>query len=78
MADLLVRGVDDTMVTALKERAGANGRSAEAEHRAILASALTRPRRRSFAQVLASMPNVGMDADFERLKAAAEAPRILD
>lgn len=66
------------MVKALKERAGANGRSAEAEHRAILASALTRPRRRSFAQVLASMPNVGMDADFERLNAATEAPRVFD
>lgn len=78
MANLLVRGVDDTMVKALKERAGANGRSAEAEHRAILASALTRPRRRSFAQVLASMPNVGMDADFERLNAATEAPRVFD
>ncbi len=78
MADLLVRGVDDTVVKALKERAGANGRSAEAEHRAILASALTRPRRRSFAQVLASMPNVGMDADFDRLNAATEAPRVFD
>jgi antitoxin FitA len=78
VADLLVRGVDDTMVKALKARAGANGRSAEAEHRAILASALTRPRRRSFAQVLASMPNVGMDADFERLNAATEAPRVFD
>ena len=78
MADLLVRGVDDAVVKALKERAGANGRSAEAEHRAILASALTRPRRRSFAQVLASMPNVGVDADFERLNAATEAQRVFD
>ena len=66
------------MVKALKARAGANGRSAEAEHRAILALALTRPRRRSFAQVLASMPNVGRDADFERLNAATEALRVFD
>lgn len=78
MADLLVRGVDDTVVKALKERAGAKGRSAEAEHRDILVAALTRPRRRSFAQVLASMPNVGTDADFERLNAATEAPRVFD
>ena len=56
MADLLVRGVDEDLVRALKERAGAHGRSAEAEHRAILAAALARPRRRSFAEVLASMP----------------------
>jgi antitoxin FitA len=56
MADLLVRGVDEEIVRALKERAGEHGRSAEAEHREILAAALLRPRKRSFAEVLASMP----------------------
>lgn len=78
MADLLVRGVDETIVRALKERAGAHGRSAEAEHREILATALARPRRRSFADILASMPNVGADADFERLNSASQAPRVFD
>ena len=78
MADLLVRGVDEAVVKALKARAGANGRSAEGEHREILAAALARPRKRSFAQVLASMPNVGVDADFERVTATAEAPRVVD
>jgi plasmid stability protein len=67
MADLLVRGVDDAVVKALKKRAGAHGRSAEAEHREILASALVSPRKRSLAEVLAAMPNVGKDSDFERL-----------
>ncbi len=66
MADLLVRGVDEEIVRALKERAGAHGRSAEAEHREILAAALARPRRRSFADVLAAMPAVGTDDDFAR------------
>jgi antitoxin FitA len=66
MADLLVRGVDEELVRALKERAGAYERSAEAEHRAILAAALARPCKRSFAEVIASMPDVGDDADFER------------
>lgn len=66
MADLLVRGVDETVVKALKERAGAHGRSAKAEHREIPAAALTRARMRSFAEVLASIPAVGTDADFER------------
>ena len=66
MADLLVRGVDEDLVHALKERAGAHGRSAEAEHREILAAALARPRKRSFAEVLASIPEVGTDADFAR------------
>jgi antitoxin FitA len=78
MADLLVRGVDESVVRALKERAGAHGRSAEAEHREILAAALMRPRRRTFAQVLAAMPNVGVDADFERRNAATEAARVFD
>jgi antitoxin FitA len=78
MADLLVRGVDEEIVRALKERAGAHGRSAEAEHREILAAALRRPRKRSFAEVLASMPDVGRDEDFERVQSGKEAPRVFD
>ena len=81
MSDLLVRGLDDSVAQALKERAAANGRSAEAEHRAILTAALTRARKRTVAQVLASIPNVGLDADFERVNAApqpGEAPRVFD
>ena len=66
MADLLVRGVDEGLVQALKKRAGAHGRSAEAEHRAILAAALLSPPRRNLAELLGSMPDVGQDADFER------------
>ena len=78
MPDLLARGVDEELVRALKERAGAHGRSAEAEHRAILAEALARPRRRTFAEVLASMPAVGVDADFERVDSAERAPHVFD
>ena len=78
VADFLVRGVDEALVREPKARAGTHGRSAEAEHREILAAALARPRKRSFAQVLALMPNVGTDADFERAAAATEAPRALD
>ena len=78
MADLLVRGIEDDLVRALKERAGMNGRSAEAEHRAILASVLQRPRRKSFAQVIAGMPDVGVDADFERNDANEIADRVFD
>lgn len=78
MANLLVRGVDEAIVRALKERAGEHGQSAEAEHRAILAQALARPRRRTFAEVLASMPDVGLDADFERVNPTTEAARVFD
>lgn len=40
MAQLLVRDLSAQAVEALKRRAAANGRSAEAEHRAILESVL--------------------------------------
>ncbi|UUZ47489.1 DNA-binding protein [Massilia sp. B-10] len=63
--NLVVRNVDEEVALALKQRAAANGRSAEAEHREILKAALQRPRRRSVADVLANMPDVGEDADFD-------------
>jgi plasmid stability protein len=78
MSDLLVRNVDEALVRALKARAGANGRSAEAEHREILAAALSSPRKRSFLEALASMPNVGRDEDFERRDASNVAPDVFD
>ncbi|MGH6905566.1 MAG: FitA-like ribbon-helix-helix domain-containing protein [Geminicoccaceae bacterium] len=40
MATLLVRRLDDDLVRRLRARAAAHGRSAEAEHRAILETAL--------------------------------------
>lgn len=62
--NLVVRNVDEDVALALKQMAAAHGRSAEAEHREILRKVLKRPQRRSIAEVLASMPNVGEDADF--------------
>jgi plasmid stability protein len=66
--NLIVRNVDIAIVKALKARAGKSGISAEAEHREILRRALLGPRRRSFAEVLAAMPNVGRDEDFARVE----------
>lgn len=40
MSSLLVRNLDDDLVRSLKDQAALNGRSAEAEHRRILESAL--------------------------------------
>ena len=68
MANLIVRNVDEEVVRALKERAGRRGHSAEAEHRLILASALKKPTRKSFVEVLAAMPDVGEDSDFARIR----------
>ncbi len=78
MADLLVRGIEEDLVRALKAQAVAHGRSAEAEHRDILRAALMRPRRRSLAEVLAAMPDVGCDTDFERFQSPGEARRVFD
>jgi len=78
MPDLLVRGVDDDLVQALKKRAGAHGRSQEAELRAILAAALLSLPRRNLAELLAAMPDVGVDADFQRQDDQAAAADVFD
>lgn len=62
--NLVVRNVDEDVALALKQLAASHGRSAEAEHREILRMVLQRPKRRTVADVLSSMPNVGEDADF--------------
>lgn len=65
MGQLIVRNLDDDLVSALKRRAARHGRSAEAEHRAILREALAADLARpSFKAFLATMPDVGRDEDF--------------
>ncbi len=59
------RREDEKTVRALKRRVGVDGRSAEVKDRAILA--LASARRRTLAELPASMPDVGVDADFERV-----------
>jgi plasmid stability protein len=77
MANLVVRNLDTRIVDALKQRAARHGRSAEAEHRAILEEALLKPKKKSFAEVLASMPAVGQDQDFERVEDEYREERVL-
>jgi plasmid stability protein len=78
MANLIVRNLDEAIVSALKQRAARHGVSAEAEHRRILEEALRSPPRRSFAEVLASMPDVGRDEDFARVENLQDAPDVPD
>ena len=68
MANLIVRNIDDDIANALKQRARQHGVSAEAEHRQILEQALTRPKKKSFVEVLSRIPDVGEDSDFERVE----------
>ena len=69
MAQLTVRNLDEALVRALKIRAARNNRSAEAEHRQILKTALRARRIRSFKAALLAMPPMG-DDDFERVGGA--------
>lgn len=77
MADLVVRNLDKQVISNLKKRAAAHNLSAEAEHRAILEEALLKTRRKPLAEVLAAMPAVGCDEDFERSQDETPA-RVFD
>jgi plasmid stability protein len=63
---LLVRDVDPELVQALKQRAAANNRSAESEHREILERALTGTNRIPLSEALMKIPAVGTADDFAR------------
>jgi antitoxin FitA len=54
MGQLIVRGLDEQIIKALKKRAARTGRPAEAEHRAILEEAL-RPETEDFASAAARL-----------------------
>ncbi|MFV1983298.1 MAG: DNA-binding protein [Thiohalomonadales bacterium] len=72
MSRLLVRDLDPAIVAALKRRAAKHGCSAEAEHREILKQSLLCTKKKSFAEALATMPNVGKDSDFSRVDDSAD------
>ena len=69
MGQLLVRNLDDELVTLLKIRAAQHGRSMEAEHRAILKEALTKKADNipSLKTMLLEMPEID-DIDLQRSK----------
>lgn len=75
MAQLIVRNLEDEVIAALKEVAGRHGRSAEEEHREILRNALLVAAPEERKAVLMEMPDVGDDADFERIR---DLPRKID
>lgn len=75
MAQLIVRNLEEDVVQALKERAVRHGRSAEAEHRELLREVLLAEPADDPKEVLLDIPQVGEDADFERIR---NLPRRLD
>jgi len=78
VANLIVRNLDQRIVDALKQRAARHGRSAEAEHRVLLESLLIQPQKKSFAEALVTMPNVGMDEDFRRIEDKTNNNHVFD
>lgn len=69
MAQLIVRNIEEELVRKLKVRAAQNGQSAEEEHRQILRRALGSEHfGSSLKGLLAEMPDVGDDRDFERIQ----------
>lgn len=75
MAQLIVRNVGPEVVAVLRRRAASKGRSMEAEHRALLREALL-PERPSLKEMLLSMPDVGKDSDFERIRQRPRRVRL--
>ncbi len=55
MGSLLVRNVDDELISRLKLRAARNKRSAEAEHREILRQALSGKPQQKFKEIAAKL-----------------------
>ena len=78
MASLVVRNLDQCIVDALKQRAARHGRSAEAEHRALLETLLLKPKGKSFAEALTAMPDVGRDEDFKRAEEETGRDHVFD
>lgn len=66
MATLLVRNLDEDVAAALRQRAARHRRSVEAEHRAILETALRDDPTTDFKEFLLGMPDGGGDDLFTR------------
>jgi plasmid stability protein len=78
MAQLIVRSIEDKVVTELRQRAARHGVSMEEEHRRIVREALRRDRTAglSFKDHLAKMPGVGDDTLFERVPGRMRRVRL--
>ena len=76
MAQLILNNVEEELVEELKLRAARNGKSPEEELRQIVERALgAKPGVPPLEDLLAQMPNVGEDEDFERRR---DMPRSID
>ena len=75
LAQLIVRNLDATLIDRLKHRAALNGRSAEAEHRAILQNVLLDQAPENFKAWLLSLADLDVELPVER---SADKGRSVD
>ena len=68
MVSLVVRDISDEIVRALEAHARRLGVGTEVAHRQILEQALTSPNKKSFIEILKTMPDVGGDCEFARVQ----------
>ncbi len=68
--NFFVRNVHEDVAHTPKQLAAGHCRSVDAEQGELLKSGTPRPNRLSLVDVLASMPNVGDDSDFDRNRAS--------
>lgn len=61
----VVRNSESALAQPSKDAVAAHGRSVAAEDREIVHAAQSRPARGTFKEVLASIPDVGADEDFD-------------
>ena len=71
----MARRIEDKIGRALLAQPPACGRSEEAKQRTI-STARDRARQRAFAKALAAMPDVGVDADFERVDSVERSEQM--
>jgi plasmid stability protein len=76
MAQLIVRDIDKTIVSALKRRAAEHGRSAEAEHREILRDALKASPTRSLKAHLLGLHDAAHDVALDVPRDRARTVRL--
>lgn len=60
-----IRNIESAVAQPSKDAVAAHGRSVAAEDREIVHAAESRPARSTFKEVLANIPDVGADEDFD-------------
>jgi plasmid stability protein len=80
MPQLIVRNIEDAVVRRLRTRAAIHGVSMEEEHRRLLRSVLLgkRENRKSFSEMLLSIPKAAVDESGDLFARQRDLPREIE